>query len=132
MGYVVLQFCWWAYLLVELNQEVYAHKIEVVELKNTYPDVKESEREHLLKKLDERMWMMAGEGAVFLTLLVIGINMTRNAFRKETLVARQQKNFLLSVTHEFKSPLAGIKLSLQTMQKHELDKEKNQRSCSVR
>jgi signal transduction histidine kinase len=126
VGYVVLQFCWWAYLLVQLNHEVYAHKIEVVELQKTYPSIKEEERKHLVKKLDERMWMVAGEGAVFLTLLVIGINMTRKAFKRETLVARQQKNFLLSVTHEFKSPLAGIKLSLQTLQKHELEKEKKQ------
>jgi signal transduction histidine kinase len=61
---------------------------------------------------------------VFLALLILGIGMVRKAFRKEFLLARQQKNFLLSVTHEFKSPLAGIKLSLQTLQKHHLDKEK--------
>jgi len=29
----------------------------------------------------------------------------------------------LAVTHEFKSPLAAIKLSLQTLEKHQLDKE---------
>lgn len=124
VGYVLLQFCWWAFLLVQLNEEVYAHKIEVVELKQTYPAEKEKEHEHLVKRLHERMWMVASEGAVFLALLIIGIRMTRHAFRKEFLLARQQKNFLLSVTHEFKSPLAGIKLSLQTLQKHELNKEK--------
>jgi signal transduction histidine kinase len=31
------------------------------------------------------------------------------------MLARQQNNFLLSVTHEFRTPLASIKLSLQTL-----------------
>lgn len=122
----MLQFCWWAYLLVQLNEEVYEHKIEMVEVKHADPVIKEQEHEKLVKKLHERMIMIAGEGSVFLALLLIGINMTRKAFRKEFLLARQQKNFLLSITHEFKSPLAGIKLSLQTLRKYDLDKEKKE------
>jgi signal transduction histidine kinase len=35
-----------------------------------------------------------------------------------------QKNFLLSITHEFKSPVASIRLYLQTILKHPLEKEK--------
>ncbi|MEO5572006.1 MAG: HAMP domain-containing sensor histidine kinase [Bacteroidia bacterium] len=124
--YVMLQFSWWAFLLVQLNQEVYEHKMEMVELKHTYNTEKNEQHNSLLKKLHERWLMVAGEGTVFLALLVFGINMTRKAFRKEFLVAKQQKNFLLSVTHEFKSPLAGIKLSLQTLQKYDLDKEKKE------
>jgi signal transduction histidine kinase len=37
---------------------------------------------------------------------------------------KQQNNFLLSVTHEFKTPLASIKLILQTIIARDLDKEK--------
>lgn len=37
---------------------------------------------------------------------------------------KQQNNFLLSVTHEFKTPLAAIKLMLQTIVVRNLDKEK--------
>lgn len=37
---------------------------------------------------------------------------------------KQQNNFLLSVTHEFKTPLASIKLMLQTIVVRNLDKEK--------
>ena len=122
--YVVMQFCWWAYLLVELNQEVYEYKMEIVALKNTDAQQLTTDSDIFIKKLHDRWIMVAGEGAVFITLLVIGINLTRRAFKKEFLLARQQKNFLLSITHEFKSPLAAIKLSLQTLNKHHLEEEK--------
>jgi len=48
--------------------------------------------------------------------------MHKTLSRKEKL-HHQQKNFLLSVTHELKSPLASIKLYLQTILKRDLDEE---------
>ncbi len=68
--------------------------------------------------------MVIGEGSVFLILLVWGSVHSIKAFKKEVDLARQQKNFLLSITHEFKSPLASIKLYLQTILRHNLDREK--------
>jgi two-component system, OmpR family, phosphate regulon sensor histidine kinase PhoR len=90
--YILLQFTWWAILLVELQKEKWA--------------------------------MVAGEGMVFLGLLLFGGYRLKKAFDKEIAINKQQKNFLLSVTHELKSPLASIKLYLQTILKRDLDKEK--------
>lgn len=70
--------------------------------------------------------MVIGEGSVFFLVLVWGATMMVGAYRKEMFLARQQKNFLLSVTHEFKSPLAAIKLYMETLLRHDLDKEKKQ------
>ncbi len=42
------------------------------------------------------------------------------------MLARRQQNFLLSITHELKTPIATIKLYLQTLQKRVLDKEKQE------
>src|SRR5436190_11765309 len=122
--YVLLQFCWWAYLLVQLNNEVYEHRIENVLLKAPDAASADAARQSLEQKLHQRRWMITGEGTVFIVLLAIGGIFTYRSFKKEFELARLQKNFLLSVTHEFKSPLASIKLYLQTLQRHDLDKEK--------
>lgn len=122
--YILLQFCWWAYLLLELNDEIFEHKIENVRLTAASPELESQTIAYFEKKKQQRRWMVAGEGGVFLTLLLWGSVLSIRSFKKEFELARQQKNFLLSITHEFKSPLASIKLYLQTILKHDLDREK--------
>jgi len=106
--YVLLQFSWWAFLLIDLNREVYSQGMAIGS-------------QEAFSSFDKKKMMVLGEGLVFLAILVFGIHKTREAFRKEFALARQQRNFLLSVTHEFKSPLSAIKLGLQTIQKRDLD-----------
>ncbi len=119
--YVILQFSWWTYLLIELNKEVYQQKIELMTASD--PESTAEQEAYFSKQLKERWLMVAGEGFVFIAILVFGIYKTRQSFQKEFALARQQKNFLLSITHEFKSPLAAVKLNLQTIQKRDLEKE---------
>lgn len=122
--YVFLQFAWWSYLMVNLNNEIYHLKTEINLLKGESPDEVIIKGNELNKKLHQRWVMIAGEGSVFVIFLILGIFQVRKTFKKETALAQQQKNFLLSVTHELKSPIASAKLQLQTLQKHELDREK--------
>ena len=65
--------------------------------------------------------MVLGETAVFLFIFFVGAYYLQKAINQERKLQHQQKNFLLSVTHELKSPLASIKLYLQTILKRELD-----------
>jgi signal transduction histidine kinase len=120
VSYVVLQFCWWFYLLFDLNNQIYDLRISLSDFIN-----QGVESEMLLrKKLSQKHWMILGEGLVFILLLLLGIIQTRKSFRRETRVIRQQKNFLLSVTHELKSPIASVKLYLQTLEKRDLERAK--------
>ena len=114
--YVLLQFCWWSYLMVQLNNEIYHLKSELNVIKAANPKEVITMGNELEKKLHLRWTMIAGEGGVFLVLLVLGVFQTRKAFKKETALTLQQKNFLLSVTHELKSPIASVKLQLETLQ----------------
>ncbi|MFM6954801.1 MAG: sensor histidine kinase [Sphingobacteriaceae bacterium] len=80
----------------------------------------------LLKAEPGRMEMIVGETIVFLCLFIIGVVQIHKTLNGREKLQEQQKNFLLSVTHELKSPLASIKLSLQTILKRDLQLEQKQ------
>lgn len=63
--------------------------------------------------------MILGEGSVFIVLLAFGLYQIRKSIVREVALVQQQQNFMMAVTHELKSPLAAIKLQLQTMLKRE-------------
>jgi K+-sensing histidine kinase KdpD len=124
VAYILLQFIWWTYLMVNLNNEVVHLKTEINLLKGETLNEVVIKGNELNEKLHKRWLMIFGEGFVFVNLLLLGIYQIRKTFNKEAKLAQQQKNFLLSVTHELKSPIASAKLQLQTLQKHELNREK--------
>jgi signal transduction histidine kinase len=68
--------------------------------------------------------MVAGEGAVFFVLLAVGFRYIKRTVSSELAQARREKNFLLAVTHELKTPIAAVKLFLETMQSRTVDEEK--------
>ncbi len=61
-----------------------------------------------------------GEGATFLLIILAGAAVVYSAIRRRLRLSRQQSNFMMAVTHELKSPIAAMKLNLQTMQKRRL------------
>lgn len=99
--YVILQFSWWGYHLIELTKAT-----------DTNASI-----------VDKRIMMVVGEGAVFFLMLLIGLWKIRSSIRKEFELSQRQNNFLLSVTHEFKTPIAANKLYLQTIQKRNPSEE---------
>ncbi len=124
VGYVLIQFLWWGYLMIEQNNEIYHLKSEINLLHHEDPQLVIEKGNELEKKLYHRKLMIIGEGIVFILLLLFAFLRVRNTFKKETELASQQKNFLLSVTHELKSPIASVKLALETLLKRDLEKEK--------
>lgn len=67
--------------------------------------------------------MVLCEGSMFVLVLTFGGYYFHTSLNRERKLQEQKKNFLLSVTHELKSPLASIKLLLQTIQKRDLTKQ---------
>ena len=113
-------------MLVNLNAEIYELKLQLLTAANSVGPEHLILKGELDQKLTLRIWMVLGEGAVFIFILLLGFWAVKKSIAKEFAVAEQQKNFLLSVTHELKSPLAAIKLQLQTLQSRSLPVEKQQ------
>ena len=112
--------------MIELNNEVYHLKSEVNLLKAASPEEVVSKGNELEVDLHKKWLMIGGEASVFLGLLLIGVMRVRDTFRKEQALALQQNNFLLSVTHELRSPLASTRLQLETLRRRRLDEHKQE------
>jgi signal transduction histidine kinase len=70
----------------------------------------------------DRLGMVLSEGLTFAIVFAFGAVSLHKSVNRQQKLHEQKKNFLLSVTHELKSPLASIKLLLQTIQKRDLTK----------
>ena len=113
-------------MLVDLNYELYLVHLKSMGLTDLPSQEHQIIKGQLNQDLSRRIWMVLGEGAVFMFLLLVGMRKVRSAIASEMELARTQNNFLLSITHELKSPLAALKLQLQTLRQRKLEPEKQQ------
>src|SRR6056297_582537 len=71
-------------------------------------------------------WVILGTGTILLTGVLAGViaylTLTVKAFN----LNRRQSNFIDAVTHELKSPIASLKLYLQTMARRSVDERQQQ------
>lgn len=102
--YVILQLFWWGVQLYRSYNVLYTN------------------REQLMGKVG----MIIGEGAVFSILLFFGFRWINKSIKKEMESATVEKTFLLSVTHELKTPIASIRLMLDTLTRHKTEELKQQ------
>lgn len=63
---------------------------------------------------DAHVRMFLAEGSFFLAMFVLGAGLIIRTMRREVRVMRQGGNFLSAVTHELKSPLASLRLHIET------------------
>ncbi len=133
--YMLIAFAWWSVLLYSKNKDAYYAKVELLKMGMSAEGIYHS-NEHFLhtkeyleltKKYQRQEWMIFGEASVFIVSLVIGIWLINRGYNKEIEIAHQRRNFLLSITHELKSPIASIRLVLETFLKRKLKPEQIER-----
>ncbi len=128
---MVLAFAWWSVLLYIKNRDAFQAKTELMRMGLVAEGVVSSEDDFqahpAFRSLREQYrwqeWMIFGEATVFMVSLVIGVWLINRGYHKEMNAARQRRNFLLSITHELKSPIASIRLVLETLRKRTLTPE---------
>lgn len=134
MSYILIAGAWWSYLLYIKNQDAlqakksvlwYEMKEQGVEDETFY--LQSDSYQNLVDKYTRQQYMILGEGMVLMALMLIGLWHIYQSRQKEIALAQQQQNFLLSITHELKSPLASIQLALETFQKRSLTPEQTQK-----
>jgi signal transduction histidine kinase len=74
--------------------------------------------------LNWRMGVLAVLGGVFFLLVIAGMVLNTIFLVREIRRNEQHDSFINAVTHELKTPVASIRLYLQTLQTRELDEEK--------
>ncbi len=68
-----------------------------------------------------------GEGLTFLAVILVGAVYVYRATRRQLRLSQQQQNFMMTVTHELKTPIAVARLNLETLQKRQLQEDQKKK-----
>lgn len=113
---LVAQAIWWITLMAQLFDE----KVEMVQelgADSEYIDI-------IQKEEISRQIMIGLEGIFFLLLVGFGAWLIYRTLVKNEELKYAQQNFLMSVTHELKTPLASMKIYLDTLNSKKIPEEK--------
>lgn len=135
--YMLFAFTWWAVQLWQVNERAFEKEAELLALqkgsKTTGINLSElrqtAEFRLLERRYHSRHRMIMAEGLFFMGCLAFGLWMINRSANREVALARQRRNFLLSITHELKSPIAGMRLAFETIARRELQREQLDRMC---
>ena len=76
--------------------------------------------------LNWREGLLLGLGIIFFLVIISGLVLNTIFLVREVRRNEQHDTFINAVTHELKTPLASIRLYLETLQRRDLDPEKRQ------
>ncbi|RQO30502.1 two-component sensor histidine kinase [Taibaiella sp. KBW10] len=121
--YTIAALSFWGHSLNVQSQTIYEY--EQRELRNSVDPVINSVQykigeNAIQERLHTRNRQYIGEGITFLVIILIGAGVVYTALHRTQSLSKQQHNFMLSITHELKSPIAAIKLNLETIHKRKL------------
>lgn len=131
--YILAALIWWFISLELQNNDLFKAKTEHLQLSRSQISNLDYET-RLFKIHDEykrNRIKYAGEGIVFLGLLILGAIYIYRYVTQQAKMQQQQQNFTMAVTHELKTPIAVATLNLETLLKHQLDKERQHKLISM-
>lgn len=71
-------------------------------------------------------WVMILTLSILVTLIVAGMSLVFVYYQKVIMLYRMQQNFINGFTHELKTPIASLRIFIDTLVKHKLDQSKTE------
>ena len=120
MIYILVAITWWAVLLHREHDALYdaydAINEQQVKTNNAQIESIRTMSIDALKKQRRRKTAMILSEATFIGLgLLIGLWVINNGYRNLVQAEKLKQNFLLSISHELKSPIASAKLAFESL-----------------
>lgn len=127
--YIIAALVWWFISLERQNRQmaegerknlvIQSGSLSVLQLADKMESINNRAQRNTTKYI--------AEGLTFLALIVFGAVVVNRSIRQQFRSQQQQQNFMMAVTHELKTPIAVTKLNLETLQKYNLDPEKQKK-----
>ena len=105
---------------IENIQEIFPHISVGVDQSSIRPEAVEQLAADRFHRLHRYGW----ESGFFLLVLAVSMAVLWRTLRQEAALRKRQQNFIAAVSHEFKSPLASLQLSAETLSMRELGPER--------
>lgn len=124
--YVVAALLFWGFSLQRQSRIIYESELRTLPLQidsNQNPELYRQRLAAIEARRQLRTKQYFGEGSTFLIIILIGAAVVYSSIRRNLRLSQQQSNFMLAVTHELKSPIAAVKLNLETIRKRQLSEE---------
>jgi two-component system sensor histidine kinase CiaH len=114
--FVIAQGAWWVVFMAQLADE----KTDIAEQLGGSPELLQQVHQEEIR----RQIMLGLEGSVFLLFLLGGIWLIYKTLVRTQHLRSRQQNFVMAVTHELKTPLASIKLYLDSLESQKIADER--------
>ena len=127
--YIVAALVWWFVSLEKQNQNLTDLRLSELNSQKATLDPKKFAEENFQIENDSKRntEKYIAEGVTFLILIFVGAFFVYRSVRKQFRVQLQQQNFMMAITHELKTPISVAMLNLETLQKYQLDAEKQKK-----
>ncbi|MDB5251499.1 MAG: histidine kinase [Flaviaesturariibacter sp.] len=123
--YIIAALVWWFVSLERQNSEI--HLLKKSAILRTDPVAYQRQWSAINDLQVRNTKKYIGEGVTFLLLIIIGAAYIYRLVRRQFRLQLQQQNFMMAITHELKTPISVARLNLETLQKHKLPEERQQK-----